>query len=1234
MTEPAAAFEEVLRKEREHLSLEDAAPASALCLSGGGIRSATFALGVLQGLAREKKLAQFHYLSTVSGGGYIGSWLTRWIAEVKAERGEGKQEAPPGDEIEEVQKRLGATAGQEPDALRNLRSYSNYLSPVWGMSTDFFTLVSIFLRNLILNWSILVPLLLLLAVAPHLYLGLATAGPDAKAAASWLPVLPAIGLHVPANWLIALALLGFLVAVAYVVADLPGTALAKRRPQDQFPTCCFAPVLCAAMLLGLAVQWPGSILRDETTSWLAVGTAGAVVHVASCVLGTGWRSARGLPALPAGQRLNSLLDFLFVIASGFLAGLLIHWVALWDVPRNNPRLYTLVAVPAFLFAFWLATTAYVALARLVSSENDREWWARSGAWWLRAALAWLAGCLLVLWAPEWLTQILGLKAESLAAAGGIGGVAVSVLGYITKNGRGLATRAQSFAQRVGARLLDLAAIAFIIVLFVGLSLLVNWASPAADVRWFGGTPIEKKDVLTARELESAAREAEAFARLSEAADDGPESLRAAQAAARSVRKLGEATLASPGDEAEFVRVLEATAKAAGALSKSAAAQGSDTQAAELLRQARTRVTDAAAGLALQRESPAAPPTILGVPQGPTDAAGRIAVTGLLSALLAVVTFATAYFVGVNTFSLHGMYGNRLVRAYLGAPRRQARRQHWFTGFDEEDNIRMHEVQPRRLFHVVNLALNLVRPSGKRLEWQQRKAASFTVSPLHSGAPILGYRKSEHYSSRQGISLGRAMTISGAAAAPNMGYHSSAPVAFVMTLFNARLGWWLPNPAAAGRKVWSKSEPTSSLQPLVWEACGLTDETRPYVYLSDGGHFDNLGLYEMVRRRCRRILVVDSSADPSYAYDDLQATLRKIRVDLGVDIELPEGAPHRSMRYTVGRIAYHASGLGDDGVLLYLKPVLRGDEPLDVRHYAALSRARDGASVFPHQTTADQFFDESQFESYRMLGLYTALAVMKEIQDKEIGDGEGWPRYKEFADRVMAAASTQEGSEAKRRRETPSDDAGRLLGTVPGALQSFGQGALVATALSVGGVLGVTGTVALKDSSVSLRPGAEVAISEESLANLKSTRLQASVSPRSLKLEGEGVLRELSRSLRELKTFADRQENNTQAVRDLRATVERVETRLTKLPWGGVPPPADLTAIGSEIRKVVAAVDGLSASLDKGIAPALSRLRDIDGKLSDIDGKFSVIEGKLRNIHEELQAIPARRNVRGIEAGQR
>ena len=337
----------------------------------------------------------------------------------------------------------------------------------------------------------------------------------------------------------------------------------------------------------------------------------------------------------------------------------------------------------------------------------------------------------------------------------------------------------------------------------------------------------------------------------------------------------------------------------------------------------------------------------------------------------VLAWVMARFININKFSLHAMYRDRLIRAYLGASNPDSKAK-TFTGFSESDNLLMSKlVAEQKPFHLVNIALNLV--STKRLAWQQRKATSFTVSALHCGSSDLKYRSSGEYGGKGGISLGTALALSGAAASPNMGYHSSPLLGFIMTLFNARLGAWLGNPGLENSDTWRHEGPHSAIDSLVREAAGLTNDTSPYIYLSDGGHFENLGVYEMIKRGCRYIVVLDAASDPNFIYHDLGNALRKIRIDTKIPIDFDEAlwSPlrHCKKRCAVATIRY-SDVYPDckDGVLIYIKPIMLGSEPPDLAAYQAANQ------TFPHETTANQFFNESQTESYRMLGLHTIIEM--------------------------------------------------------------------------------------------------------------------------------------------------------------------------------------------------------------------------------------------------------------------
>ena len=384
-------------------------------------------------------------------------------------------------------------------------------------------------------------------------------------------------------------------------------------------------------------------------------------------------------------------------------------------------------------------------------------------------------------------------------------------------------------------------------------------------------------------------------------------------------------------------------------------------------------------------------------------------------------------VNLNEFSMNLFYRNRLVRAYLGASD-STRKPSPFTGFDPDDDLHLKSFRADNCYSgplpLINCALNLV--SGKDLAWQERKAESFVLTPLRCGfdtwleqmdlkdeySPVrrsaavqkYGFRPTAKFGfSDLGLRLGTAISISGAAASPNMGYHSSPSLAFLMTLFNVRLGFWAGNPRHD--KTWMRPGPTVGLLYLLAELFGQTDDEARYVYLSDGGHFENLGLYELVKRRCKYIIASDADSDGSYAFGDIGNAIRKIREDIGVEIELnidpvfpgvpiATSGPSRAngagygadnnefseWHWGIGKIRY---GLVDpnaeDGILVYLKTSITGDEPSDVINY------RRQHSEFPHESTANQWFTESQFESYRRLGQHVVESLFNPLPTISSGE---------------------------------------------------------------------------------------------------------------------------------------------------------------------------------------------------------------------------------------------------------
>jgi hypothetical protein len=380
---------------------------------------------------------------------------------------------------------------------------------------------------------------------------------------------------------------------------------------------------------------------------------------------------------------------------------------------------------------------------------------------------------------------------------------------------------------------------------------------------------------------------------------------------------------------------------------------------------------------------------------------------VLQAVVATVLFigvTTFQHVNINRFSMHAVYRNRLTRAFLGSARNR-REQDPFTGFDLADNTPLSALSEtgNSLFPVINMTLNIT--AGTNMAWAERQAASFTATPLASGSAELRH-PAQHASetdprgafvstsryagletlkdhprkaSEAGPGLGSALTVSGAAVSSSWGYHSSRIAAFLMTLSKVRLGVWLPNPAKATADELRLARPRNSLTALVNEMLGATTDDCQAIYLSDGGHFENLGLYEMFRRRCSLLLVIDAGEDEACSLFDLGNAIRKSEIDLGIRVQMrePMGLYPRSRldgdaKCDPAAVGFAVGGGGHTGRLIYLKPSFLPQIPADVKSYGAEHKS------FPHEPTLDQWFSESQFESYRMLGRYQMQALLHEV----------------------------------------------------------------------------------------------------------------------------------------------------------------------------------------------------------------------------------------------------------------
>jgi hypothetical protein len=196
-------------------------------------------------------------------------------------------------------------------------------------------------------------------------------------------------------------------------------------------------------------------------------------------------------------------------------------------------------------------------------------------------------------------------------------------------------------------------------------------------------------------------------------------------------------------------------------------------------------------------------------------------------------------------------------------------------------------------------------------------------------------------------------------------------AFLLTIFNVRLGWWFPNPRTR------KSVASFSLTYLLSELFGIANDKSSFVNISDGGHFENLAAYELIRRKCRLIVISDAECDGNYTFEGLGTLIRVCEVDfqctITVDVEAirPSGSEKWSTRrWAVGRIDYSD---GTHGTLIYLKASMVSTEDTSVRQY------KSSHAEFPHESTGDQFYGEDQFESYRHLGREVAAEAFGTYQ---------------------------------------------------------------------------------------------------------------------------------------------------------------------------------------------------------------------------------------------------------------
>jgi len=402
---------------------------------------------------------------------------------------------------------------------------------------------------------------------------------------------------------------------------------------------------------------------------------------------------------------------------------------------------------------------------------------------------------------------------------------------------------------------------------------------------------------------------------------------------------------------------------------------------------------------------------------------------------------------VNQSGVASLYFARITRAYLGAanPKRWKANAPSISEPMSGDDVAGRKYAPHEAggpLHILNMTLNETVAGRSQLVERDRRGMNFAFGPAgisvaanHNAKWSAGSDESEARLKSleapddfrvwqepenseavrcEALSLGRWIAVSGAAFSTGVGYRGSMALSLLCGAANVRLGYWWNS----GIKPTNRDECSQAARTLGWEAVQYLAKAFPvhryllaeflarfpgsgatYWHLSDGGHFENMGVYDLLRRRLPIIIACDNGADPDYGFWDVGNLVRKARIDFGIHIQfrdtkwlrcngfgpafggledLRKEKDKDGLSKTHAAVAEIIYRTGEPGTLVLLKPTLTGDEPADVLQY--LKEHGD----FPQQTTLDQFFTEAQWESYRKLGKHLATATAVSLLERKLG----------------------------------------------------------------------------------------------------------------------------------------------------------------------------------------------------------------------------------------------------------
>ncbi|MDH2401706.1 cell division protein [Bradyrhizobium sp. SSUT18] len=893
---------------------------TGLALSGGGIRSSALCLGVLQALNHHDLFRRIDYLSTVSGGGYIGSSLSATMTVA------GRfvfGERPSGGT---------ATANEISDtpSVGHIRNYSNYLIPA-GVR-DLLTGIAIVVRGLIANIGITLPVVLMLA--------------------------------------------------AVTIWSTPTR------------TC-----LTVANLFGMSfVDSKACELHDFTFvnqyGFAAVGAITALILLACGVLAyIGSRSERGSgPAIVC------------IYAAGIVVviGIACDFARLLQVKNFALTLATAI-IGVVLFFLWAIVRSFAGPDK---RQEFRSHVPTAGA----TFLVLLSAIAFFEFQPFMLGQMFDV-ADSSVIGGPVGGVAVAWIQSIAAVAAPVAVFVTAFRQQF-------------LELLKGNSVSSQWGSMllavvAKAALWIAGLALPLIIWVAYLYLSYWGISNDLF--------------RTCSAATEQWDCIAKAKLNAslPGGLAGKIQLdRNAAVETAGPKPAPFTEPRVEMDSDRLATWHAPAWLQSAAQWVARKVQPHFPQLFQG---SGSDAGYSFSLPVIvLYALTGILLFLVSWLLTPNANSLHRLYRDRLSKAFLFDPTRPAesdiaraeasldqgrdfrpldrmKLSDLFGAANPDDAADSQHVgaRLRAPYHLINTALNI--QGSDFANRRGRNADFFVFSPRNVGSEATGYAATLAVErAEQSLDLATAMAISGAAASSNMGSNSIKALTPTLALLNVRLGYWLRNPRYVNARSFRRFSPL-----YFWsEISGRLYENSDGVYLTDGGHIENLGVYELLRRRCRVIIAVDAEADTPMNFASLMTLQRYARIDLGVRIDLPwapirertralmacnaqpptsrcrrDDEPMDHVHVAIGTIDY---GAGDTGYLVYLKSSLTGDENDYIRDYGRRH------ATFPHETTGDQFFSEEQFEVYRALGFHMAHGFLSGDNPVVVGCGVN-PRTARFTE---------------------------------------------------------------------------------------------------------------------------------------------------------------------------------------------------------------------------------------------